>query len=149
MMDQISFEVTASRIEDYKVVDILINGRNLRAWLAQIEQAAATLEGQSSLAGAYEGLPPLLVLPPKPHFWGRPQPAYRHGPRTTLFEYALSGVPQDWTFAARIELTGEQVRWHDYRQLKRPHWTYQDLPAFQFDRAQYQAALEAAAQSAY
>ncbi len=149
MLDQISFEITTSRIEDYKVVDILINGRNLRPWLAQAEQAPASTEGQATLAGAYEGLPPLLVLPPRLHFWGRPHADYLHGQHIALFEYAFSGVPGDWTFAARIEVEAQQVRWHGYRQLKRPHWTYPDLPPFHFDRKQYQAALQEAAQAAY
>jgi hypothetical protein len=149
-MDQIAFDITYARTEAYKVVDILINGLNLRHWLAEIEHATAAMEGQPSLAGAYEGLPPLLVLPPRRHFWGLPEAAYRHGDHhTSLLEYAHSGVPGDWRFAARIEVDGHGVTWQDYCQVKRPHWSYQALPVFHFDLVQYQAALAEAARRAY
>lgn len=148
-MDEIAFAVTDSRVEDYKVVDILINGQNLRQWLAALERPVAQAEGQPTLAGAYEGLPPLLVLPPRRHFWGHPQAAYQHGAHTTLLEYAFSGVPGDWTFAARIEVDAQGIIWHDFCQLRRPQWSYEALPAFRFDLAQYQKALDQAARHAY
>lgn len=144
-MDHIDFRLRSSFVEDYLVTDILINGYLLQDMLLAIEAPLARREGQKSLAGAYEGLPPLMVLPPSQHFWGHPDPSYRHGELTTILEYAYSGVPGDWTLACRIEVTGEGVEWSDFRQLKRPLWNYEELGPYRFDLSQYRDALQKAA----
>lgn len=151
-MDQIEFRTTTSRVEDYKVVDIWINGRSLIDRLRVMEAPYAAAEGQPSLAGMYEGLPPLLVLPPSRHFWGLAEGAYCWGDgegRVSLLEYGLSGVPGDWTLSARIAVDGEQVRWSGFRQEQRPSWSYEALAAFRFDRSAYRRALQKAKAEAY
>jgi hypothetical protein len=148
-MDHISFQVRKSHLEDYKVVEPVINGKVLRQWLQRIEAPALQAEAQPTLAGCYEGLPPLLVLPPKPHFWGQAQAAYRHGSLITLLEYGLSGVPGDWTFAAHITVEAQWVHWQGFTQLKRPDWSYAELGRLTFDQDQYRTALQAAAAEAY
>ncbi len=149
-MDIVKFVAVNSFLEDYLVVDILINGYRLIDLLQVVESSFARAEGRKSLAGAYEGLPPLMVLPPKKHFWGEAVADYttRDG-RTVLLEYAFSGVPGDWTFAANIEVTGETVSWSDLGNIQRPGWNYAPLGPFQFDIRQYRDALKEAKEKTY
>lgn len=150
-MDQIEFRTATSRVEDYKVVDLWINGFSLAHSLRALEQPYANAEGQPSLAGMYEGLPPLLVLPPRQHFWGLADAAYRHGEggRVSLLEYGLSGVPGEWTLTACIQTAVDRVTWSAFRQERRPDWSYARLGPFRFDRDAYRAALEKAKAEAY
>ncbi len=69
-MDVVKFVAVNSFLEDYLVVDILINGYRLIDLLQLLESRFAKVEGRKSLAGAYEGLPPLMVLPPQKIFFG-------------------------------------------------------------------------------
>ncbi|MFP4089397.1 MAG: hypothetical protein ACLFUB_02640 [Cyclobacteriaceae bacterium] len=154
-MDTIEFVTTYSRIEDYKVVEIYINGMSLIDMLRQIETPLAFSEGAPEMAGAYEGLPPLYVFPPSRHFYGKADKAYSHGNKISLLEYAFSGVPGEWPFAAQILLSDEQVIWTDFEQLRRNklknghQWQYDMLGSFVFERRQYDAALLQAAKDAY
>ncbi len=148
-MDHIAFTIHKSKVEDYLVTDIIVNGYYLRDWIGRLELPYTQAEGQESLAGAYEGLPPLLVLPPNRHFWGHPLPAYRHGPHTAVLEYGRSGIPGDWTLACRIAVDGESVQWSDFYQLKRPQWDYSALGTLCFDLVQYRDALQHARRQAY
>ena len=149
-MDHIKFVSVKSFLEDYLVVDILINGYRLIDLLQTIERPFAQAEGRISLAGAYEGLPPLLVLPPKKHYWGNAEKAYLSPDgRVILLEYAYSGVPGDWTFAAKIEVTGEFVRWSEFGNVQRPEWDYSGIGPFTFDIRQYRDGLEEAKKRSY
>lgn len=154
-MDVVHFRTVNSDIEDYKVVDILINGTRLIDMLHQIELPLAYEEGAPEMAGAYEGLPPLLVLPPARHFWGEANPAYRHKQKVSLLEYAYSGVTGEWPFATKIEVGKRVVSWSEFEQVRRLRlkngyqWNYQMLGAFHFDRSQYEEALSEASDQAY
>ncbi|MEL6926301.1 MAG: hypothetical protein AAFO94_19825, partial [Bacteroidota bacterium] len=98
------------------------------------------------LAGAYEGLPPLMTLPPEKHFLGKSHKDYRHGKRTALLEYGHSGVPGEWTFAVEIVQTKDQIIWRKPGNMQRPSWDYSALGELTFDRLQYQEALMLARQ---
>jgi hypothetical protein len=150
-MDAIAFHTRTSNVEDYQVTDIYINGANLTNILYSFEYKFAEAEGQAGLAGQYEGLPPLMVLPPSPHFLGRPQEeAYLHPDgRITLMEYAQSGVPGDWTMCCYIHVGDQTVVWDGFCQTQRPHWDYSELGPFVFERTTYEEALEYARQEAY
>lgn len=153
--DIVQFRTRTSRVEDYQVVDIYLNGWNLIELLRNFEAPFAANEGQPSLAGMYEGLPPLMVLPPNRHFWGEPQKFYRYGRRTALLEYGLSGVPGEWPFAAEIREEPERIVWENFAQLKRladlppQGWDYRDFGVFRFQKEQYRQALQQAAARAY
>ncbi|MEL7120906.1 MAG: hypothetical protein AAFO07_15750 [Bacteroidota bacterium] len=149
-MDEIYFDIVKSRVEDYKVVDIYINGWNLIERLHAIELPFAANEGNPSLAGAYEGLPPLMVLPPNKHFWGQGNKDYTlQDGRTVLYEYAYSGVPGEWSFAVKIEVDSEGVSWDAFGNPKRNSWFYGVLGNYQFDLAQYRDALKDAKNRSY
>lgn len=154
-MDTVEFVATTSQLEDYKVVDIYINGINFIEMLHQLELPLAYQEGVPEMAGAYEGLPPLSVLPPSRHFYGEADASYLHDNKVTLLEYAYSGVPGDWPLAASISADKDKVYWKDFEQIRRNKlkngylWTYEVLGAFVFDRQQYHEALIRAKEHAY
>jgi hypothetical protein len=155
-MDTVEFLTSFSRIEDYKVVDIYINGINLIDMLWQIEMPLAYQEGAPEMAGAYEGLPPLFVYPPAGHFLGKANTAYAYDDgKVSLLEYAYSGVPGEWPFVARIQVEENEISWSAFEQVRRNklrngyRWHYDMMGTFNFDREQYQDALEQAAKQAY
>jgi len=150
-MDELALRRRSSFLEDYEVVDIYINGINLIDLLRSVEGIYAQQEGQSSLAGAYEGLPPLLTLPPNRHFWGEAQHRdYQYGAqRVSLLEYRYSGVPGDWTFVADIEVGANAVVWRGFEQVKRPDWSYAALGNFEFDLNAYRDALHQASRGLF
>lgn len=155
-MDTVAFRTVNSDIEDYKVVDIFINDTRLIDILHQIELPLAYQEGAPEMAGAYEGLPPLLVLPPATHFWGEASEAYSYpDQKVSLLEYAYSGVPGEWPFVAKIDVGKRVVRWSEFEQVRRLklkngyHWAYNMMGEFRFDRNQYDEALNEASSNAY
>ena len=145
-MDQIYFQSRTSLVEDYQVLDIFINQTKLVHLLRVIEYPKLKKEGRTALAGAYEGLPPLMVLPPSRHFFGQAHEAYSYKSRVAILEYGYSGVPGDWTFAVEIVMGENQIVWRNPGNVQRPHWDYSDLGVFTFDKLQYQEALMLAKQ---
>lgn len=155
-MDVVHFRTITSDIEDYKVVDIIINGTRLVDIVHQLELPLAYQEGAPEMAGAYEGLPPLMVLPPARHFWGEANESYSYADgKVSLMEYAYSGVPGEWPFITKIEVGKRVVQWSDFEQVRRMKlkngylWNYEMLGTFRFDRSQYEEALHEAAENAY
>ncbi len=148
-MDDIKFRIRTSSIEDYQVVDIYLNGWNLIDLLYPVELPLAHDEGLSAMAGCYEGLPPLLSLPPHQHFWGKPSHAdYQLGEqRIVLLENGQSGVPGEWSIACDVEVTGEHITWKNLHKPQRPSWDYSSLGNFQFDLVTFRDALRAALQA--
>lgn len=142
-MDEISFRVRTSKIEDYQVVDIYLNGWNLIDLVYPIEYPLALAEGVTSMAATYEGLPPLLVLPPNQHFWGQAaHPDYQLAPqRIVLLESGKTGVPGAWSLACDVRVTGEYIFWVNIHKPQRPAWDYSSLGSFQFDLVQFRDAL--------
>ena len=155
IFDQIDFQVSNSRVEDYKIVDLSINGTRFINLVKNIEYPYALLEKNEGMAGAYEGIPAIFALPPAQHFFGQPVRDYSYpGSKTALLEYAHSGIPGDWTLIARIEVADKTVIWTAFEQIKRSekskqYWDYYDLGKFIFEKDQYTAALTKAASNAY
>lgn len=155
-MDVVGFKTVTSDIEDYKVVDIFINGTRLIDLLCQLEMPLAYQEGVPDMAGAYEGLPPLIVLPPARHFWGEGHPSYTYPDnKISLLEYAYSGVPGEWPFVVKINVGTKVVSWSDFEQPRRSKlkngylWEYSMMGTFRFDKGQYEMALAEASRQAY
>lgn len=154
-MDSIRFDVVPSSAEHDPVpavVEIVVNGRRLAELVAEVELPFAAREGHPDLAGSYDGLPAEHVLPPSRHYLGE-DAGYHDGAdgRTTLLGCGC-GEPTCWPLLARITLDGERVTWSDFAQPYRPAaeahgWRYDGFGPFVFDRAEYEAALAAAAAS--
>lgn len=153
-MDTIYFEPSNSKIEDYRIVDIYINGINLIDIARQVEFKYTVMEGCPGLAGAYEGLPAIMTLPPSKHFLGQAHNAYSYPDnKAAVLEYAQSGIPGDWTLIAKITVSENAVTWSGFEQIKRngsdhnTKWYYE--LEFSFDLGQYSDALIDAAGEAY
>ena len=153
--DQIHLQVCNSLIEDYKVVEVYINGFRFIDLVYNIEYPYSLLENREGMAGAYEGIPAIFALPPAQHFFGRPVKDYSYPEgKTALLEYAQSGIPGEWTLIARIKVADKTITWSEFEQVKRPrgngqYWDYADLGEFNFERNQYTQALTKAALNAY
>ena len=72
--------------EPAKVVEIFVNGRNLKEVIREIERPFAAQEGKPELAGDYDGLPPEDVFLPSRRFLGERERHYD-------FDYSRGEIP--------------------------------------------------------
>ncbi|MFK7936884.1 MAG: hypothetical protein AB8G22_25445 [Saprospiraceae bacterium] len=141
-MDNIQFKSRLSTIEDYQVVDVIINGHNLIDYIRGMEAQWFPILGIKMPPGKYEGVPPLMSLPPKRHFWGFADACYqKEAGRVAVLENGQSGIPEEWTISVEIEVDGEKVIWRDFRQ-EHTGMVYEHLRDFQFDLVAYRNALK-------
>lgn len=146
-MNTLSLDIRHSDLEQYKVVNILIDNMPLAGMLYLYEKEPATYLQIPDLAGCYEGLPSVIVLEATQHFWGEALTEYCYdGERIALMDYAHSGIPGDYTIACNIEVHKEVVIWNRFKNFSTlfntGQWNYS--LAFCFDRKQYTDALEEA-----
>ena len=148
-LDQISFVLKPYRYRPHRrLISILINGWNLADLLEYEVRAGSELEDDPVTPKLYAGL---LVeedlIPPSPHFLGNPPCSiYRFGERTQVLTCEC-GEPGCRPVICRIEVGDDRIVWSDFGQPHRFNakrfWSYEGLGPFVFDRAQYEAALEA------
>jgi hypothetical protein len=130
-------------------IQIEINGRDLVDLVRAVENPFAYKEGAASIAGAYAGLPPNDdTCPPSKHFLGEPSDAiYRYELKTQVLGCEC-GEPGCWPLLCLIETGPTRVRWSKFEQPHRTDkrsknpWRYDELGPFEFDRSQYERALE-------
>ena len=150
-MDVIEFISRPFRDDDRDSgIQIKINGRDLVELVRAVENAFAYKEGHASLAGAYAGLPPNDdTCPPSKHFLGQPSYTnYRYNAKTQVLGCEC-GEAGCWPLVCLIEAGSTRVKWSEFEQphrtvqrTKNP-WGYDELGPFEFDRGQYERALEA------
>lgn len=147
-MDEINFEISQVDFEGkkIKVVDILINGRNLIEIIREVELPFAVAEGHQEIAGGYMGLwfneyPNLLEeLLSKPEISG--------SDKSTVLICGGCGDNGCWPLRVKITVQKEKVIWSDFEQphrgptSKASHWKYDELKPFIFDRKQCEKALK-------
>jgi hypothetical protein len=119
---------------------LLVNGRDLIDLAREVEQPFAEADGQPDLAGSYQGLPPLQVLPPAPHFLGQPVEELSEEGRAYLLG-CTCGHPGCSPFLAQITVTQDTVTWSAFQHGNRPEWKLDRMGPFTFDRRQYESAL--------
>ncbi|HEX7295557.1 MAG TPA: hypothetical protein VF251_07380 [Pyrinomonadaceae bacterium] len=150
-MDVIEFISRPFRDDDRDSgIQIKINGRDLVELVRAVENPFASKEGHASIAGAYAGLPPNDdTCPPSKHFLGEPaHPIYRYGEKTQVLGCEC-GEPGCWPLICLIEARPTRVKWSEFDQPHRTNqrtknpWRYDGLGPFEFDRGQYERALEA------
>jgi hypothetical protein len=130
-------------------IQIKINGRDLVGLVRAVENPFADKEGHVSIAGAYAGLPPNDdTCPPSKHFLGQPSYAnYRYDAKTQVLGCEC-GEAGCWPLVCLIEAGPTRVKWSQFEQphrtVKRTKdpWRYDELGPFEFDRSQYERALE-------
>lgn len=152
-MDRIEFDTSKSKVEDYRVVEIYINGQNLIDLVSRIEYPYAIAEGEPLLSGNYEGLAPLAVIPPSKHFLGHPHPLYKDKQGyTVLLVCGQTGLCDIWSFATKINVWDQEITWSSFYKAQRTGnrlWNYQALGIFKFNKIQYIDALHDLERNAY
>ncbi|MEZ4934027.1 MAG: hypothetical protein R2788_18120 [Saprospiraceae bacterium] len=143
-MDKIEFISRMSIVEDYQVIDVYINGFNLINIISTEEQSLFPVLHISAHPGQYEGIPPLLSLPPKQHYWGIADNCYQISKgRVAVLESSRSGVPNEWTISVQIIVDGEKVVWKDFYH-EQLDIKYENIPSFEFELVAYKKAIHAA-----
>ena len=129
-------------------IGVAIDGRELSELVRPVELPAATEEGSPNIAGAYGGIPAWRFRG-KPggtataHFLGAHESHMHCGPHEkTVLLACTCGEPGCWPLMARVVVTNDEVRWHDFEQPhRRGRWTYEKFGPFRFSRRQYEEAL--------
>lgn len=123
---------------------IYVNGRRLY----DLAREAASEPDQEWVAP-----PPGVVLPPSRHLLGGDD--VWEDPRESLFAEGRVAVgacgcsfPGCDSLLVKIDVSDDEVVWHDFRRHNRPAVTYAGLGPFRFERQVYEAALRAAAAKA-
>jgi hypothetical protein len=114
------------------------------------ERPYAEREGAPEIAGEYTGLrADRSTCPPAHHFLGNPSwDIYRYGEKIQVL-VCECGEPGCGPLVCRIEVGDDRVVWSDFEQPHRSApkskrvWNYEGFGPFVFERAQYEAALEA------
>jgi hypothetical protein len=150
-MDRIEFIRRPYREGDWDSgIQIKINGRDLVELVRAAENAFAYKEGSPAIAGAYAGLP--LgddTCPPSRHFLGEPSARLYRYDRKTQILGCECGEVGCWPLLCLIEASKTRVKWSQFEQPHRSgmrtkaQWSYDELGPFEFDRGQYERALEA------
>lgn len=129
-------------------VRILVNGRDLAELVRAVELPFARGEGEESIAGTYCGLPLGDVSPPSRHFLGEPSSdLYCYDEKVQILG-CQCGEPGCWPLLCRITIGTETVTWTEFEQPhrtgrnSRAAWSYDRLEPLEFDRRQYNAAVE-------
>jgi hypothetical protein len=144
-MDKLAFDVidVANDGYPYRGFAILVNGRRLEALAREVELPFAKAEGSPDLAGDYSPLALTDIRSDPSHFLGTPVATWFQESDTVLM-----GCPCGdwgcWPLTAKVEVVDGGVRWHTFRNGHRD-WDLSALGPFDFDRAQYEAALTALA----
>jgi hypothetical protein len=128
----LQFRIEADLDSEFKVVRVLIDGRDLIDRVRELEVPLARAEDNPHLAGAYSGM--------SCEEWRARSRPDADGRRPVLA--CECGVVDCWPLVARVVAGDKTVTWSDFKQPFRPRWSYMSLGPFVFDRGQYQAELE-------
>jgi hypothetical protein len=139
-MDRLEVRLAPHEDKDigrWVAVDLLVNGENLKAFVASFEQARGfePVGGYDSIS--LEGLQPAAArLTGSPNSWPG------NGETVLL---VCEGCREEgcWPIFARVDLFEEVVEWSAFRQPHRPDRDYTDLH-FTFDRRHYDAEIRLA-----
>lgn len=140
---KVHFSIKRIGVEGLKTVEIFVDGQPFAQLVEEVERKAALREKLPLLAGAYEGLPAQYVLLPSQHLMGEPHIFLKDaGNRCALLVCNRSGMCENWTLTAKVEVMRKYVVWHEFRNPQKPYWRYDSLQPLVFSRLQYQEALE-------
>ncbi len=150
-VNRITFQVVPSAVGEYDTIVPSIDGTPLRDWVRHIERPLALQDSETTLAGAYEGLPTKFVLPPAMHWLGKPHLFYKDKRKNpAILVCAESGMLENWALMAQIEIFPRHIVWRGFYQLQRyKSWDYDTLGPFIFDKLQYMDALKALQKNAH
>lgn len=127
---------------DEQEISILVNDGQLQDLARDAELPFAAAEGHPDLAGSYAGLSVYSIRGNAAHFLGEPvAPWLKAGDGTVLLLCESCGESGCWSLAARIEVTADTVMWRNFQNNSR-RWDLSALGPFEFDRTQYESALQ-------
>lgn len=128
-MDHLTFliEERPGNLNDHIALP-MVNGRSLIDYVKEIEA-----EYNSGLAGLYDGIRPDRLLK------GLKNAA--PGGESYILECDC-GVPGCWPVVMYIMQTENSYIWKNFRHDHRDEWDYSNMPIFEFDREQYEKALD-------
>ncbi len=140
MTNVLSFKFENSE-EDTVAILPCVDGVGLDQLVANFERAS----GYSDPAGGYGGLIPSYYRfgPLSSYFLGMEEPVIGGEPGEI---YALScecGEVGCWPLIAHVRLHQDRVVWDGFSQPHRPRRNYESFGPFEFERTQYQRAVEA------
>lgn len=138
--------------DHFPTVRIIVNGRDLRDLVRDVEVPFAVAEGHADLAGSYAGLDSACLT--TQHFFGHGDGLYRGddlekhtAPNRVALFTCICGEVGCWPLVASIDVEEDCVVWRDFRQPFREDWRYEALGSFTFARDAYETALGSAAAS--
>ena len=128
-----------------KQLRILIDGKPLEKLLYDAELPYAKEEGQAQWAGAYQGIPLSLALPPYKHLLGEPSKKFNVNNRPVILKGSQL-LPENtrplWLWTVNISFYRRVVVWHHARQEARiGKWLYYKPELWVFNKLQYEEAL--------
>ncbi len=141
-MHHFEIELTPANKWGARMALIRIDGRPLLEIIREIETPMAAADGQPTLAGQYDYLNASDVLPPSRHFLGEAASSLlAYGEKVSVLE-CTCGCEGCWPLLMRITVSSDSVVWNDPQQPHRNHWKYPHGWSLEFDRRQYEQALE-------
>lgn len=136
-MNEIRFDIHHS--EYGNIVVPVIDGKSLITILKKIELPLAKKEGSPSIAGAYDGIPISTVRPPSKYFYGEESERLNKKIPILICTCLNGGC---WDFVAEIESIDKKIVWKNFEQIHRRNWNYEQLGRFEFNKEQFELALE-------
>jgi hypothetical protein len=127
----------------------LINDADLLGLVKTVEQPFADAEDHSNIAGSYGALPHSLFVARRDDFMGLGARWPGTG-RVVLYVCGGCGEEGCWPLLTDVSVDASTVTWRNFQQPYRSetsvagHWDLSRLGPFVFDRAAYEAELDAA-----
>lgn len=134
-MDRVEFVSSAGLIEP------VINGVLLKKLVKSAELRFAVAEGDESLAGSYVGLARAVVGHPGDHYKGRPTLSWFDDGDAVLLGCGC-GEWGCWPLTACIKYGARTVAWSRFRNGHRDEWDLSNLGPYEFDRHDYDLAVD-------
>jgi len=129
-----------------EVVDIYINGREIRDIIREVELPFAIHDGKAEIAGDYERLEPKDVFLPNRHFLGEPDNRCLQKNGKVPILRCKCGDFGCYPLYVRITIQKDRVVWSDFEnpwntsEWKKEPWDYSSL-YFVFERDNYEIQL--------
>lgn len=115
--------------------------------LAELVAAFERDKGYTDPAGGYGGIVPahFRLGPLVSYFLGQEEPTEGGDQGEISALFCDCGEAGCWPLVAHVTLTGERVSWERFSQPHRPHRDYSGFGPFEFDRSQYEEAVNCVA----
>lgn len=130
-MDILSFNIEprANSLNRYVAIPF-INGRSLIDYIREVEERF-----DNTLAGSYDAISPDHLLDELS------KGSFLDTTRSRILECEC-GVAGCWPLLMKVTPTDKTIKWHGFIQYNKDNWDYSALQIFEFDKMQYNSALD-------